>query len=108
MDFRVLLSTATAPAALHGDSRPTRQHRLYASLREAILQRRIDADTALPSSRTLAEALGIARNTVLHAYERLGAEGFVIADRQGTRVARTGLPPARADQAAPLALPPLS
>ncbi|GAB7535968.1 MocR-like pyridoxine biosynthesis transcription factor PdxR [Burkholderia sp. 3C] len=108
MDFRVLLSTATAPASLHGDSRPTRQHSLYASLREAILQRRLDADTALPSSRTLAEALGIARNTVLHAYERLGAEGFVIADRQGTRVARTGLPPARADQATPLALPPLS
>ncbi|MGN4023274.1 GntR family transcriptional regulator, partial [Burkholderia gladioli] len=89
MDFRVLFAAFLEPAGGADEARQPRQHRLYACLREAILQGRLDADTALPSSRTLAELLGIARNTVLHAYERLTAEGYVIADRQGTRVART-------------------
>ncbi|WP_186250185.1 PLP-dependent aminotransferase family protein [Burkholderia gladioli] len=108
MDFRVLFAAFLEPAGGADEARQPRQHRLYACLREAILQGRLDADTALPSSRTLAELLGIARNTVLHAYERLTAEGYVIADRQGTRVARTGLPPARAERVPPLAPPPLS
>jgi len=47
----------------------------------------LPADTCLPASRSLAATLGIARNTVLFAYEQLVAEGCLVADRQGTRVA---------------------
>ena len=64
-----------------------RQRVLYLRLREAILSGRLPADTCLPASRSLAATLGIARNTVLFAYEQLVAEGCLVADRQGTRVA---------------------
>lgn len=64
-----------------------RQRVLYLRLREAILSGRLPADTRLPASRSLAATLGIARNTVLFAYEQLVAEGCLVADRQGTRVA---------------------
>ena len=64
-----------------------RQRVLYLRLREAILSGRLPADARLPASRSLAATLGIARNTVLFAYEQLVAEGCLVADRQGTRVA---------------------
>ena len=64
-----------------------RQRVLYLRLREAILSGRLPADTCLPASRSLAATLGIARNTVLFAYEQLVAEGCLVADRPGTRVA---------------------
>ncbi|MER2555085.1 MAG: GntR family transcriptional regulator, partial [Thauera sp.] len=65
-----------------------RQRVLYHRLREAILSARLPAGTRLPASRSLAATLGIARNTVLFAYEQLVAEGCLVADRQGTCVAR--------------------
>lgn len=52
----------------------------------------------LPSSRTLAMSIGIARNTVLFAFEQLVAEGCLVADRQGTRVARLPVPSRTAGQ----------
>lgn len=64
-----------------------RQRVLYHRLREAILSGRMASGTQLPSSRSLAGSLKIARNTVLFAYEQLVAEGCLLADRQGTRVA---------------------
>lgn len=64
-----------------------RQRVLYHRLREAILSGRLASGTRLPASRSLAESLQIARNTVLFAYEQLIAEGCLQADRQGTRVA---------------------
>lgn len=68
-----------------------RQRLIYQRLREAILAGRLAAGTRLPASRQLAASLGIARNTVLHAYEQLLAEGCLTADRTGTRVARLRL-----------------
>jgi len=72
-----------------GDSAPAppRQQRLYALLKAAILDGTLAPGQALPGSRQLAADYGIARNTVLHAYQLLQAEGFVTADRGGTRVA---------------------
>jgi GntR family transcriptional regulator/MocR family aminotransferase len=67
--------------------RVPRQRVLIIRLREAILSGRLAADTRLPASRSLAATLNIARNTVLFAYEQLVAEGCLVADRQGTRVA---------------------
>ena len=65
-----------------------RQRVLYHRLREAILSGRLAPGTPLPASRGLAVSLKIARNTVLFAYDQLVAEGCLVADRQGTRVAQ--------------------
>lgn len=45
-------------------------------LREAIREGRLRTGTRLPSSRALADQLGLSRNTVLRAYETLVAEGL--------------------------------
>lgn len=41
----------------------------------------------LPATRTLAAELGVARNSVLYAYEQLATEGFIVASRRGSVVA---------------------
>jgi GntR family transcriptional regulator / MocR family aminotransferase len=55
------------------------QVQVFDQVREIILDGKLRAGMALPPSRLLAERLGISRNTVLTAYERLGAEGYVKA-----------------------------
>lgn len=56
--------------------------RLYRGVREAILDGSIAADSRLPATRDLAAELGIARNTVVHVYSQLLAEGYT-RSRQG-------------------------
>jgi GntR family transcriptional regulator/MocR family aminotransferase len=53
------------------------------ALREAVQSGRLVAAVRLPSSRSLAADLGIARNTVADVYEQLTAEGW-LASRQGS------------------------
>ncbi|THA69239.1 PLP-dependent aminotransferase family protein [Streptomyces sp. A0958] len=82
---------ATFGADLHID--PTGATGLRAglmdALREAVRTGRLASGTRLPSSRTLAADLGIARNTVADAYAELVAEGWLTARQgSGTRVAR--------------------
>ncbi len=56
-------------------------------LRDAIQTGRLQPGTRLPSSRTLALDLGVARNTVAEAYGQLVAEGWLSARQgSGTRV----------------------
>ncbi|WP_110686429.1 PLP-dependent aminotransferase family protein [Salinicola aestuarinus] len=57
----------------------TLSQRLYAELRALIQQRRLTPGSVLPSSRQLATALGVGRNTVLAAVDRLIAEGFLLS-----------------------------
>ncbi|MFJ3163152.1 MocR-like pyridoxine biosynthesis transcription factor PdxR [Streptomyces kanasensis] len=75
---------------------------LMDALREAVRSGRLAPGTRLPSSRTLAADLGVARNTVADAYAELVAEGWLTARQgSGTRVARRAAPlPARRAQAA--------
>jgi len=86
---------------------------LYFRLREAILRRVLDGNARLPSSRELAGALAVSRNTVLYAYEQLYAEGFIeTRTGAGSYVAQT-MPdacddPERALPSAPTQLPQLS
>ena len=63
---------------------------LEQALREAIRDGRLPAGTGLPSSRALANQLGVSRGIVVEAYEQLTAEGY-LASRPGgaTRVARS-------------------
>ena len=63
---------------------------LYRALRQAILDGGIAAGTRLPSTRLLAEELGISRNTVVLAFDQLTAEGYLAGSaRSSTRVAAT-------------------
>lgn len=63
--------------------------RLTRQIRRAILDRVVPPAHRLPSTRALAQALGIARNTVVPVYEQLRAEGFVVAGQgSGTYVCR--------------------
>jgi GntR family transcriptional regulator / MocR family aminotransferase len=55
---------------------------VHASLRAAILDGRLAAGIRLPSSRGLAEQLGVGRNSVVIAYEHLLGDGLIEA-RQG-------------------------
>ena len=52
---------------------------LFDSLRQAILAGRLRPGTRLPSTRVMASDLGIARNTVMAAFEQLVAEGYLQA-----------------------------
>ncbi|MFF4184597.1 PLP-dependent aminotransferase family protein [Streptomyces sp. NPDC001691] len=62
---------------------------LTQALREAVRGGRLAPGTRLPSSRSLAADLGIARNTVADAYAELVAEGWLTARQgSGTRVAQ--------------------
>lgn len=76
-------------SALHDPMQPgeARQQRLYRLLRSAILDGRLSAGVRLPGSRQLAHDYQMARNGVLFAYQQLLSEGFLVADRGGTRVA---------------------
>ncbi|HEX4758856.1 MAG TPA: PLP-dependent aminotransferase family protein [Terracidiphilus sp.] len=51
---------------------------IYRGLRQAILSGAFPAGERLPSTRDLAEQLGVSRTVVLFAYEQLLAEGFAI------------------------------
>ncbi|TFI24608.1 PLP-dependent aminotransferase family protein [Streptomyces sp. 4R-3d] len=63
------------------------------ALREAVRTGRLTPGSRLPSSRTLAADLGMARNTVADAYAELVAEGWLTARQgSGTRVARRAAP----------------
>lgn len=82
------------------------QRRLYRALRQAVVDGRLQAGAVLPSTRGLASALKVARNTVLYAYEQLAAEGYVQADRQGTVVRALERPGRRVSRG--VAMPALS
>jgi GntR family transcriptional regulator/MocR family aminotransferase len=77
---------------------PSRQRRraLEELLRGAIRSGRLGIGARLPSSRALAEELGLARTTVTEAYGQLELEGYLIARRgAGTWVADLAPAPRR-------------
>lgn len=75
---------------------------IYASLRQAIVDGRLQPGRRLPSGRDLAAQLGVARGTILVAYERLASEKLVVgAGSAGTRVCAQ-LPPAPTGTEIPL------
>jgi GntR family transcriptional regulator/MocR family aminotransferase len=67
---------------------------LYQAIRGAILSHQLPPGTRLPSTRELAQELGLSRNTVLSTFEGLLAEGFITArEGSGTYVAHGAAPP---------------
>lgn len=49
------------------------------ALRQAIRENRLGPGTAVPSTRTLADDLGVSRGVVVEAYDQLIAEGYLFA-----------------------------
>jgi len=77
---------------------------LQQAVRDAIRAGRLHPGDPLPSTRALATDLGVARGTVVEAYEQLAAEGWLVARHGlGTRVA--DLPAAPPLPAEPPAVP---
>lgn len=68
----------TALFALGLDAREPLQRQIYDQLRALILAGRAPSGTRLPSTRALAAALSVARNTVAASYDQLHAEGFLV------------------------------
>lgn len=87
MDYGLLMAKAGHAA---GSRKLTQQDLLYESLRRAMLDGEIRHGSRLLATRALAEQLGIARNSVLYAYERLTEEGFITASRHGSIVNLAG------------------
>jgi GntR family transcriptional regulator / MocR family aminotransferase len=83
MSFDLILADLLLPLPT-GEAR---QQQLSRLLKTAILSGSLPAGTRLPGSRQLADDFRMARNGVLYAYQQLIAEGFLTADRGGTRVA---------------------
>lgn len=75
------------PIAIDFSDVPSRglSHSLYGTLRGAIADGRLAAGLRLPSTRELAQSLGVARNTVIIVYDRLSVEGY-IESRRGVGV----------------------
>ena len=89
------------------------QEQLYQRIRTAIAKRQLIAGERLPSARTLASELGVARGTVDTTYARLIGEGYLLtrgpAGTVVSPVPQLDIPirrPMRAKARLPLELPP--
>jgi len=81
------------------------QRQIAEALRDGIVSGRLPPGSALPSTRSLAADLGVARSTVVAAFEQARAEGYLDSTGRGvTRIAGTlpesmtrAAPPRRGD-----------
>ena len=78
--------------AVDSESEMPMYRQVYEGLREAILSGRLARGARLPSSRALAADLGVARNTVLQAFDQLRSEGYLQGRRGGGTRAREVTP----------------
>jgi len=73
-----------------------RHRQLHDALREAIREGRLTRGARVPSSRRLADDLGLARNTVARVYDDLISEGYLVGRQgSGTYVADSSPDPPR-------------
>ena len=82
----------------------SRQQAVFDRLRQAILAGTLPAGARLPPTRHLAQELSVARQTVVVAYERLAAEGYVRGRAGSGTFVSADLP----DAIPPLAAPAIS
>src|SRR5260370_22880126 len=66
---------------------------LCEQLRRAILDGRLSSGTRLPSTRTLAQTLGVSRTVTSSAYDELFAEGYLEGRHGSGTYVRKDLPP---------------
>ena len=96
--------------AIHLDAsvKATLQMQIVDQIVALILAGKLKAGAPLPSTRELSGQLGVSRNTVFEAYERLIDQGYIATARaRGTfvqaRRADAGMPPVASTLAAPVA-----
>lgn len=78
--MRRVSSSLIAAGFVPDPSLPEPLHRqLYIKLREQILHGQLTPGGRMPSTRILAGDLRVSRNTVIHAFEQLAAEGYLQA-----------------------------
>ncbi len=77
--------------ALDGGAGLPIHRQLYESIREAILDGRLQPGARLPSARSLAGLLGVARGTVDLAYGILAGEGYVVGRGAAGTIVDPGL-----------------
>jgi len=76
------------PIELDAGSSVPLHRQLYAALRDAIVAGRVVPGTRLPSTRAMAETLGVSRSTVISSFAQLHSEGYLEATTgSGTYVA---------------------
>lgn len=95
---------AATPSRAPDDGTPLAR-RLATSIAEAILSGRLRPGTRLPATRRLATDMGIARNTVTAAYDRLLAEGYVTARVGAGTFVSADLPESRLETGQAVAAP---
>src|SRR6266540_5324711 len=86
------MAASTGPLlSLHLDRRRPLGLQIERQLHDAIRERRLTRDAALPSTRALAADLGVSRGLVVGAYAQLAAEGHIVLRRSAPPiVAATG------------------
>ncbi len=92
---------SAAAISLTLDPNRPRADQVYRHLRELILTGGLAAGQRLPATRTVARSLGLSRNTVLAAYDRLAADGFIDNRRGAGAFVSADLPQTNAQRAAP-------
>jgi len=76
------------PIELDAASTVPLHRQLYVAIRDAIAGGRVAPGTRLPSTRSMAEALGVSRSTVISSFAQLHSEGYLEATTgSGTYVA---------------------
>lgn len=86
MDYSVVQELLDAVLVEH--EKFSFQKRLCLAIKNGIRSGRLASGLRLPASRDLSSHLGVARNSVLYAYDQLAAEGYLVATPKGTWVAQ--------------------
>jgi GntR family transcriptional regulator / MocR family aminotransferase len=74
---RPLQTASTVDLGIDRDDAEPIQQQISRQIRELVLGGRLKPKAKLPSSRALAEQLGVARATVVEAFEQLSGEGYI-------------------------------
>ena len=74
---RPLITSATLELGIDREDAEAFQSQIARQVRELVLSGRLKPGVKLPSSRALSEQLGVARATVVDAYEQLLGEGYL-------------------------------
>ena len=82
-------------AKLSCDDGTSLQMRIVAGIRDAVLDGTLKPSARLPASRSLAAALGVARVTVVHAYDKLMGDGYLEAGSTSGTFVSDKLAPAK-------------
>ncbi len=81
------------PLRIESENGTSLQLQVFDQIRILILEGRLQPGIRLPASRTLARDLGVSRNTVVLAYERLREEGFIDSRGSGGTFVSTRIIP---------------